>query len=310
MNLSKISDRLPFFKSLYRENRDKQSALYERMERYFAQYKGSKELDGAKEDASVVRNITYELIESQVSTQIPAPAAEARYYTEQNDRNARSIERLCASLRHDLPFEYLNDMDERYTYIYGGSVWLAEWDDSAETNGRHGEVKLYCLPPADFVPEAGIYSLSEMEYCFLRFITTKNDVARRYGVSVYELENEGTPEGESDESIELIVCFWRDDEGRIAKFAFAGDEAAKKIFHESARRLGQGLAIIIDILNPEAIVIGSVYARSEALFAEGMYDVLEKEALRESLSVCRILPAKLGESIGDIAAICVAMEEN
>jgi len=223
MNLSKISDRLPFFKSLYRENRDKQSALYERMERYFAQYKGSKELDGAKEDASVVRNITYELIESQVSTQIPAPAAEARYYTEQNDRNARSIERLCASLRHDLPFEYLNDMDERYTYIYGGSVWLAEWDDSAETNGRHGEVKLYCLPPADFVPEAGIYSLSEMEYCFLRFITTKNDVARRYGVSVYELENEGTPEGESDESIELIVCFWRDDEGRIAKFAFAGD---------------------------------------------------------------------------------------
>ena len=97
---------------------------------------------------------------------------------------------------------------------------------------------------------------------------------------------------------------------KVAEFAFAGDEAAKKIFHESARRLGQGLAIIIDILNPEAIVIGSVYARSEALFAEGMYDVLEKEALRESLSVCKILPAKLGESIGDIAAICVAMEEN
>lgn len=97
---------------------------------------------------------------------------------------------------------------------------------------------------------------------------------------------------------------------KVAEFAFSGDEAAKKIFHESARRLGQGLAIIIDILNPEAIVIGSVYARSEALFAEGMYDVLEKEALRESLSVCKILPAKLGESIGDIAALCVAMEEN
>lgn len=223
MNLSNITDRLSFFKALYEENRNRQSALYEKMERFYEQYKGSKAIDGSHEDACAVRNITYELIESQVSTQIPSPAAEARYYTEQNDRNAKSVERLCSSLRRDLPFEYLNDIDERYTYIYGGSVWFAEWDDSTEKNGRHGEVRLYCLPPSDFVPESGIYNVCDMEYCFLRFLTTKNDIARRYGIPTDELENEGGAEGGADDTLELILCFWRDDSGKIAKFAYAGD---------------------------------------------------------------------------------------
>ncbi len=237
MNLSHIKDRLAFFKALYRENRDRQSAFYEKLERYAAQYKGTKTLDGAKEDASVVRNVTYELIESQVSTQIPAPAAEARYYSEKNDRNAKMIERLCASLRRDLPFEYLNDMDERYTYIYGGSVWFAEWDEGIEKGGRHGGVRLHCLSPMDFVPEAGIYTVSDMEYCFLRFLTTKNDTARRFGVPLSSLENESTAEGDSPDTVEVVVCFWRDDEGHIAEFAFAGDTVLSDLEDYYARKI-------------------------------------------------------------------------
>lgn len=96
---------------------------------------------------------------------------------------------------------------------------------------------------------------------------------------------------------------------KIAELAFLGDVDAIAVFDESARRLGQGLSIIIDLLNPEAIVIGSVYARCESLFADSMHKVLEREALSHSLSVCKILPAALGESIGDIAAISVAMEK-
>ena len=223
MNLSQIKDRLSFFSALYHESRDKQSPLFERFRRHYEQYKGAKTLDGAKEDATVVRNITYELVESQVSTQIPSPAAEARYFTEENDRNAKAIERLCAALRRDLPFEHLNDIDERYTYIYGGSVWFAEWDEDIVRNGRHGGVRLYCLSPLDFVGEPGIYDVSDMEYCFLRFETSKNDVCRKYGVSPDALENDSSPTADSPDVVEVIVCFWRDDDGRVAKFAFAGD---------------------------------------------------------------------------------------
>ncbi len=236
MNLSHISDRLSFFKALYQENRDRQAPFFERLDRYFNQYKGARTLDGTREDALVVRNITYELIESQVSTRIPSPAVEARCHSEESERGERLIERLCASQRRDLPFEYLNDIDERYTYIYGGSVWFAEWDEELVHHGRHGGIRLHCLSPKDFVPETGVYSLEDMEYCFLRFLSGKSDVARRYGIPLEELKDEGDPSLPSPELVEVIVCFWRDDEGHVAKFAFSGDTVLSDIEDYYARK--------------------------------------------------------------------------
>lgn len=222
MNLSQISDRLAYFRELYHKSKDRQSALFDRFERHREQYKGSRALDGSAVPASVVRNITYELIESQVSTVIPAPAAEAKHYTDQNDRNAKAIERLCASLRNELPFEKLNDMDERYTYIYGGSVWFVEWDASIRKNGRHGGVRISCLSPLDFVPEPGVYEIEDMEYCFLRFVTSPNEISRRYGVSVSTLEEKGE-RGDGLDTVEMILAFWRNEEERVCAFAFCGD---------------------------------------------------------------------------------------
>lgn len=53
--------------------------------------------------------------------------------------------------------------------------------------------------------------------------------------------------------------------------------------------------MLIDILNPERIVIGSIFARSENLLREGMESVINKEALPQSLKCCKIVPAALGE---------------
>lgn len=92
----------------------------------------------------------------------------------------------------------------------------------------------------------------------------------------------------------------------VAEAAASGDKAAKEIYGICGENLGKGLAVIIDILNPEAIVIGSIYERSSALLKEKMQETLEKEALSLSLGVCRILPAELGDSIGDFAALGVA----
>ena len=99
------------------------------------------------------------------------------------------------------------------------------------------------------------------------------------------------------------------DTKRLAELAQEGDVDALMIFEKSAEKLGRGLAIVIDILNPEVIAIGGVYSRAEKLFFDKMMDVLKKEALPESLSVCRIVPAELGERIGDIAALSAAIYE-
>lgn len=63
---------------------------------------------------------------------------------------------------------------------------------------------------------------------------------------------------------------------------------------------------MIDIINPEVIVIGSIYARNEAMMKPVMDRVISREALPLAAGVCRVVPAALGESIGDYAALSVA----
>lgn len=64
----------------------------------------------------------------------------------------------------------------------------------------------------------------------------------------------------------------------------------------------------MDILNPERIVLGSIFSRAEEYLRPAMERVLEQECLFLNLDVCRILPAALGESLGDIDALCVTQE--
>lgn len=92
----------------------------------------------------------------------------------------------------------------------------------------------------------------------------------------------------------------------IADCAKAGDETALEVFDLCAEKLGLGLSILIDILNPQKIVIGSIYERSGELLKEKMQKIIDKEALSYSEGVCQIVPAMLGDSIGDRAAIAVA----
>ena len=95
----------------------------------------------------------------------------------------------------------------------------------------------------------------------------------------------------------------------VARAAGEGDAAAREVYRKSGRYLGLGLSVLIDILNPECIVLGSIFARSEELLRPEMEKVLEEEALPAALAVCRIVPSELGESLGDYAALITAAAE-
>lgn len=92
----------------------------------------------------------------------------------------------------------------------------------------------------------------------------------------------------------------------IADAAHAGDATAAAVYNTCARRLGQALSILVDVINPEVIVIGSIFARSGDLLIPEMRRVMEEECLADSLAACRVLPAALTESVGDLAALTVA----
>ena len=227
--LSKTKEgRLDFFRELFR-NAEMQSAdSLNSLDKWMKQYKGSDKIDGSRERALTVRNITYEIVESQVSSDIPQPKADAVCYSEKRSRNAESIERLCRSLRDRLPYEVMNDIDERYTYIYGGSVWYAEWDHTAEYCGEIGSVKVHCLSPKDLVPQPGIYSIDGMEYCFLKFTSTRGETERKYGLTPeqadeLEFDFEYGTESTDGDTVRIILCFYKDEMGRVGRYIYSGD---------------------------------------------------------------------------------------
>jgi len=92
----------------------------------------------------------------------------------------------------------------------------------------------------------------------------------------------------------------------VGEAAQAGDLFATEIYRIVGQKLGRGLALLVDMLNPERIIIGSIYLRQEALLKPIVMEELQKEALSYSLDVCTVVPSGLGESVGDLAALSVA----
>ena len=97
------------------------------------------------------------------------------------------------------------------------------------------------------------------------------------------------------------------DAKALAMAAMRGDETALRVWEKCGAHLGEALAVLVDLLNPERIVLGSIFARSGQLLIPAMRKALEREALPRSLSACRILPAALGDAIGDYACLAVAV---
>jgi glucokinase len=92
----------------------------------------------------------------------------------------------------------------------------------------------------------------------------------------------------------------------VAQAAIAGNKDAIEVYEISGRYLGKALSLLIDILNPEVIVIGSIFSRSQQLLVPAMQREIDAQALPLASKVCKIVPSGLGESLGDVAALSIA----
>lgn len=215
--------KLTFFQNLYTEARSAAEEQYADLEKHLAQYKGSRVIDDSEVEAKAIRNITYELVESQVTSYLPTPAVTPKMWSDKNERNAKSIETLLRNKRDELPFEKLNDMDERFNPIYGGSIWLIEWDNSIATHNTVGDVKISCLSPKRFTGQPSIYDVKEMEYCFIEFETTKEDIVRKYGVSPSIADETESDENADDKTATLYVCYYKNDRDKVCQYIWSAD---------------------------------------------------------------------------------------
>lgn len=224
MIIPSTEDKLHFFKDLFEQAKQHKKSS-QNFDKHYAQYNGTKPIDGGVM-ATMTRNITYELIESQISVNIPYPSVTPLSWSEGNQRNAKSIEKLCGHLRNQLPFEMLNDLDERYAYIYGSSIWLVEWDDSIKKHGECGGVAIHLINPKDFYPQPGLSLVDDMEYLFISLDCTREELVRKYGISHEEAavatrHDIESSEDDNNEIVSQIICFWRNADGNICRFVWS-----------------------------------------------------------------------------------------
>lgn len=220
--------KIEFFPSLYEEWKERQKSLYDKLNQHMEQYKGSKKIDsvsGQAEDATVVRNITYELTEAQVDTRRPAPIITPKNPIESHLRYARNAVEYLKLQMDEQPFEEMNDIDERRTYIYGGSGWMVEWDNTYKTHNEIGRPEVKCVNPMDIIGQPGVYNIQDMDACFVKYNTTREDVMAKYGVTMEVAEKtEGDTETDTeDDTVTVVVCWYHDDDGNICKYVFSDD---------------------------------------------------------------------------------------
>jgi len=94
----------------------------------------------------------------------------------------------------------------------------------------------------------------------------------------------------------------------VVAWALDGDELAVQVVTESGEYLGRGIAILIDTLNPDLVVVGSMGVRLGDLLLAPARRIIREEAIPSSAQACQVVPASLGERVGDFAALCVALE--
>ena len=178
--------KLEFFKALYQCAENAYAPRQEEFDRAMRQYKGSTEIDGSNEEATTVRNITYEIVESQVSSHIPSPKADATSYSEKRGRNAMSIERLCRSIRHKLPFDEMNDIqftfssDWQNITLGNGEEDFLFWFEKGTTYTFTLEVTLGAYAPLIERTQLAIDDLSRTYRQIVAYTTTSPDKSRDY----------------------------------------------------------------------------------------------------------------------------------
>lgn len=233
--------------SKWQERLQKNKAAYEneltKMDRRDALYNGTRDIKGANQSARYVRNVVSEIIEAEVDSSIPLPKVSAK--RPEDEQRAAAIEAFLRNELDALPFEKINDMDERTTPIQGGDFFLVEWDNSRRTHTTLGGIRVSLLHPRQVIPQAGVNELSEMDYVFVLTGVTKAYVKRVYGIDVSceseeypEARNgEGEKSGTADDMVTLITAYYKNDNGGIGVYRWVGDTEVQSMEDYFARRL-------------------------------------------------------------------------
>lgn len=188
--------------------------------------------------ANNVRNVAYEMIESQVDTSIPMPSVKAK--RRGLDFLAAMIEDSHeADIMSELPVQKINDEQERITPIQGTSYVLVGWNPDYTHREFVGELELTHIHPKQLIPQPGVFDVQDMDYFFILSSVTREFIKKRFEIEIDEEEREEYPQitslqyddhtvahdssSLSNEKVTLVTCWYKDDEGEVGRICWVND---------------------------------------------------------------------------------------
>lgn len=192
--------------------------------------------------ASHVRNVSFEVIETQVDSTIPAPKVTA--VRQEDEELASIIESMLRDVMDRLPSERLNDEGERLSPVQGGYGLLVDWLDSVSGKDWLGDLKVSLVHPYSIVPQAGVTQVSDMDFFFLKTPQTKRQIRKFYGVSVAD-EDESDPDARrlgasadtTDELVTMVTVYYRNTKGGIGRLRWVNDTVLEDLEDYQLRRV-------------------------------------------------------------------------
>lgn len=91
----------------------------------------------------------------------------------------------------------------------------------------------------------------------------------------------------------------------IHKAALDGDTLSREILREAGKALGVGLANLINVLSPEAIILTGGLIGAWNIYVQEAIKESSRRAFRELVDAVKIIPSSLGDDAGVVGAACL-----
>jgi predicted nucleic acid-binding Zn-ribbon protein len=224
-DVQKWANRLEFARTQYED------ALRD-MKTFESYYEGTRRLQAdanrgitPTKQATNVRNIVYELVESQVDSSIPMPRVRAIH--PEDDELAKKMEKFLENKIRTCGITVMNDAEERTVPILGGDYTKVEWDVKRGLHSEVGDLKVSELYPTKVIPQPGVIDFDEMDYFFIQELMTKKTVKRVYGQDVSDCENSEEYMTDdikgakvNEDLVTVNTAFYRNDRGGVGIFVW------------------------------------------------------------------------------------------
>lgn len=243
-------ENLKTWKKRLEEARESYASDKNRMKTYQGYYDGDRSVAqdpnssySPSKKASNVRNIVYELIESQVDSSIPMPKVRAIH--PEDEELAKKLEHYLENKIKTTKLPLLNDMMERNVPVQGGDFFHVQWDANAGLHSQIGDIKVSEIHPKKLIPQPGMVEIEEMDYFFVQELYTKKKVKAIYGVSVEDCGNDYTDlagEQSSTASINSDIvtvntAYYHNEHGGVGIFVWCDTEVLLDLDDYEARYL-------------------------------------------------------------------------